>query len=107
MQPLGPDDGQAGVGIPQHQHRVRPQGHHQVIGLGNDVAHGLPQRISHRVQIHLRIGQLQVVEKHTVQIVVIVLPRVGQDGVEVVPTFGDHRSQTDDLRPGPDDDKQF
>ena len=43
VQPLGADDTQAAVGISQHQHRIGPDGGHELIGLGDDIAHGLAQ----------------------------------------------------------------
>ena len=107
VQPLGADDGQAGIGIAQHQHRVGLNVRHQLVGLGNDVAHGFPQVGSHGVQVHLRIGKLQVVEKHAVQVIVVVLPCVGQNHIKIAPGFVDHRRQPDDLRPGADDDQKL
>ena len=83
MQPLGTDDRQAAVGIAQHQHSVGPDGGHQLVALGNDVAHRLAQIGAHGVHVDLGIGQLQVMEEHTVQIVVVVLPGVGQDDVKI------------------------
>ena len=107
VQPLGADDGQTGVGITQHQHRVGLNAHHQLVGLGDDVAHGFPQVGTHGVQVHLRIGKLQVVEEHAVQVIVVVLPRVGQNHVKIAPGFVDHRRQPDDLRPGADNNQKL
>ena len=44
-----------------------------------------PRSIAHRVQIHLRIGQFQIVEEHAVEVVVVVLPRVRQNRIEILP----------------------
>ena len=43
VQPLGPDDAEAGVGVTQHQDGVGLQFHHQVVAFGDDVPHGLAQ----------------------------------------------------------------
>ena len=107
VQPFGADDAEAGVGVPQHQHGIGLQFHHQVVAFGDDVAHGLAQGIPHRVQVDVRVVQLQVVEEHTVEVVVVVLAGVGQEGVEILPALGDDRGQTDDLRAGTDDDEKL
>ena len=104
VQPLGADDAEAGVGVPQHQYGVGLQLRHQVVAFGDDVPHGLAQGVPHRVQVDVRVGQLQVVEEHAVEVVVIVLAGVGQEGVKILPALGDDRGQADDLRPGAHDD---
>ena len=107
VEALGPDDGQAGIGISQHQDGVRPQLRHQVVGSGDDVPHGLAQGVSHGIQADLRGRQLQVPEKDAVQIVVVVLAGMGQEAVKVLPALLDDRRQADDLRPGAHDDEQL
>ena len=107
VQPLGPDDAEAGVGIPQHQDGVGLQFHHQVVAFGDDVPHGLAQGVPHSVQVDVRVGQLQVAEEHAVEVVVVVLAGVGQQGIEILPALGDDRGQADNLRPGAHDDQQL
>ena len=107
VQPLGADDAEAGVGIPQHQDGVGLQLRHQVVAFGDDVPHGLAQGVPHRVQVDVRVGQLQVVEEHAVEVVIVVLAGVGQEGVEILPALGDGRCQADDLRPGTHDDEKL
>ena len=86
-----------GVGVPQHQHGIGLQFHHQVVAFGDDVAHGLAQGVPHRVQVDVRVVQFQVMEEHTVEVVVVVLAGVGQEGVKILPALGDDRGQADDL----------
>ena len=107
VQPLGADDAKAGVGVPQHQHGIGLQFHHQVVAFGDDVPHGLAQCVPHRVQVDVRVGQLQVVEEHTVEVVVVVLAGVGQEGVKILPALGDDRRKADDLRPSAHDDEKL
>lgn len=107
VQPLSADDAEAGVGVPQHQHGIGLQFHHQVVAFGDDVPHGLAQGVPHRVQVDVRVGQFQVVEEHTVEVVIVVLAGVGQEGVKILPALGDHRGQADDLRPGAHDDEKL
>ena len=107
VQPLSSNDTEAGVGVPQHQHGIGLQLRHQVVAFGDDVAHGLAQGIPHRVQVDVRVVQLQVVEEHTVEVVVVILAGVGQESVKILPALGDDRGQADDLRPGAYDDQQL
>ena len=47
-----------------------------------------------------QIRQLQIPEEDAVEIIVIVLTGVCQQGIEILTAFVDYRCQTDDLRPG-------
>ena len=107
VQPLSADDAEAGIGVPQHQDGIGLQFHHQVVAFGDDVPHGLAQGIPNRVQVDVRVGQFQVVEEHTVEVIVVVLAGVSQQGIEILPALGDHRGQADNLRPGTHDDQQL
>ena len=107
MEPLGADNGEAGVGIAQHQHGVGLQLCHELVAFGDDVAHGLAQVAAHGVQVNLGIGKLQIPEENAVEIIVVVLTRVGENGVEILPALGDDGGQPDDLRAGADDDEQL
>ena len=71
----------------------------------------LPNRLAQiradGVHIDLGVGQLQVVEEHAVQVVVVVLAGVGQDNIKIFAGLVDDGGQTDDLRASADDDEQF
>ena len=107
VQALRANDAQTAIGIPKHQHRIGLDGHHQLVALGDDIAHGLAEVRTHGIHIHLRRGEFQVLEEHAVQVVVIVLARVRQDGVEVGTALVDDRRQPDDFRAGADDDEKL
>ena len=107
VEALGSDDGQAGVGVAQDQDRVGLKVHHGLVGGGDDVAHGLAQVGADGIQIELRIRKSQVFEKDSVQVVVVVLAGMDQDGVKVFAAFFDDCRETDDLRAGAHDDHQF
>ena len=107
VQALGTDDAQAGVRVAEHQHRVGLDLHHQLVALGDDVAHRLAQVHTHRIHVHIRVRELQVLEEHAVQVVVIVLARMRQDRVEVLPALVDDRSQADNFRAGAHDDQKL
>ena len=107
VQPLSSNDTEARIGVPQHQDGVGLQLRHQVVAFGDDVAHGLAQGVSHRVQVDVRVVQLQVVEEHAVEVVVVILAGVGQEGIEILPALGDDCGQADDLRTGAHDNQQL
>ena len=104
VQTLGADDAQTTVRVAQYQHGIGFHLYHQLVALGDDVAHGLAQVVADGIHVHVGVGELQVLEEHTVEVVVVVLPRMGEDAVEVLTAFVDDRSQTDNLRPGTNDD---
>ena len=103
VEPLGTNDAQARVRIPQHQHGVRLNLNHQLIALRDDIAHGLAQVCAHSLHVHIRIRKLEVLEEDSIQIIVIILPGVRQQAVEILTTFIDHGSQANDLRARTDD----
>ena len=107
MQALSGNRGQTAVRVAQHQQRVGPDGGHQLIGAGNDVAAGLAEVLTHHVHIHIGAAQVKVRPKDIVQRLVIVLPGVRHDAVKIVPAPLDGRRQTDNLRARSDDDQQL
>ena len=107
MEPLGRDGGQAAVGVAQDQQRVGLHLDHQLVARGDDVAHGLAQVGAHGVQVDVGVGELQVAEEDAVERVVVVLPGVSQQAVEVAAALLDDLGQADDLGAGAHDDKQL
>ena len=104
---LGRDGGKAAVGVAQDQQRVGLHLHHQLVARGDDVAHGLAQVGAHGVQIDVGVVQRQVAEEDAVQGVVVVLPGVRQQAVEVTSALLDDLGQADDLGAGAHDDQQL
>ena len=107
VQPLRAYHAQAAVGIAQHQHGIGLNSDHQLVALVDDIAHRLTEVRTHSIHIDIRIGKLQVLEEHAVEIVVIVLACMGQQAVEVLPAFVDDRRQPDDFRPRAYDDQKL
>ena len=107
MEPLGADDAEAGVGIAQHQHGIRLHLNHQLVALGDDVTHSLAKVLAHGLHIHVRVCELEVLEEHSVEVVVVVLGGMRQKAVEVLAAFVDHGCEADDLRAGADDNEEF
>ena len=90
VEPLGRDGGKAAVGVAQDEKRVGLHLNHELIARGDDVAHGLAQVGAHGVQ-------RQVAEEDAVERVVVVLPGVRQQAVEVAAALLDDLGQADDL----------
>lgn len=100
VEPLGRDGGKAAVGVAQDEKRVGLHLNHELIARGDDVAHGFAQVGAHGVQ-------RQVAEEDAVERVVVVLPGVRQQAVEVAAALLDDLGQADDLGTGAHDDQQL
>ena len=107
VQSLGRDGGQAAVGVAQDQQRVGLHLHHQLVARGDDVTDRLAQVGSHGVQVDVRVVQRQVAEEDAVERIVVVLPGVRQQAVEVAAALLDDLGQADDLGAGAHDDQQL
>ena len=107
VEPLGRDCRQAAVGIAQDQQRVGLHLNHEPVARGDDVAHGLAQVGAHGVQVDVGVFQRQVAEEDAVERVVVVLPGVRQQAVEVATALLDDLGQADDLGAGAHDDEQL
>ena len=107
VQPLGGDDGQAGIRIPQHQHGVRPDLLHEGVALGNDRTDRLAEVCPGGVQIIVRGPETQVLKEHLVQLVVVILPRVDENFMEIPVAALYGGGQTDDLRARAEDRHQL
>ena len=99
VQPLGGDDGQAGIGIAQHQHGVRPDLLHEGVALGNDRADRLAEVRPDGIQVIVRGTKPQILKEHLVQLVVVILPGVDENLMEIAVAALYGGGQTNDLRP--------
>lgn len=107
VQALGGDGGQAAVGVAQDQERVGLHLDHQLVGGRDDVTHRLAEVGAHGVQVDVRVVQRQVAEEDAVESVVVVLPCMRQQAVEVAAALLDDLGQSDDLGAGAHDDEQL
>ena len=107
VQPLGAYDAQAGVRVPEHKDRIRLQLNHQLVARVDDVAHRRAEVLPDGIQVDIRVPELQVPEEHPVEVVVIVLPRMGQQAVEILPALVYHGREPDYLRAGAYCDQQL
>ena len=107
MQTLGCDGREAGVGIPENEQRVGLNGSHQLVGAVDDVADGGTEIVPHGVHIDFGLPELKIAEKDAVEVVIVILPRMREDGIEVLAALVDDGGEADDLRPRADDDEQL
>ena len=107
VEPLGRDGGQAAVGVAQDKEGVWLHLDHELVRGRDDVAHGLAQVGAHGVQVDVGVGELQVAEENAVERVVVVLPGVRQQAVEVAAALLDDLGQADDLGAGTHDDQEL
>ena len=106
VEPLRAYHAQAAVRVAQHQHSIGTGLNHQPVAAGDDVPHGAAEVVAYGIHVDIRIFELQVLEEYPVEVVVVVLTRVGKQAVKVLPALGYNGRQTDDLGPSADDDQQ-
>ena len=107
VQPLGANHRKAGVGVTQDQHCVRLQLYHQLVGFLNDIPDGSAEVVTYGIQIIVRRTEAEVVKKHLIEGVVVVLTCVNQNLFKVQVAALYRSGQTDDFRPRTDDCHQL
>lgn len=104
---LGGDCREAGVGVAKDEQGVGVDGGHELVGAIDDVAHGGSEVVAHGIHVDLGVGELEVAEEDAIEVVVIVLPGVGQDDVKIFAALVDGRREANNLGAGADDDEEF
>ena len=107
VEALGADNAQAGVGVAEHEHSIGPRLREEFVGAVDDVAAGGTEVIAHSIHIYFGLCQLEVAEEDAVEVVVVVLPGVGEDDVEVAAALVDDGGKADNLGAGAHDDAKF
>ena len=107
VQALGADDAQAGVGVAEHEHGIGSRLGEELVGAVDDVAAGGAEVIAHGVHIYLGLGELEVAEEDAVEVVVVVLPRMGEDDVEIAAALVDDCGKADDFGARAHDDAKL
>ena len=98
---------EARVRVSQHEQGVRLDLRHELVGGVDDVADGRAQVLPHRVHVDVRVVERQVAEEDAVQRVVVVLPGVREQAVEVAATLLDDLREADNLRSRAHDDEKL
>ena len=107
MQSLCRDGGEAGVGVAENEKCVGLYLCHKLIGAVDDIADGGAKVIANGIHIHLGVGKLQILEEHAVEVVVIVLSRMGENAVKVLTALIDNGGKADDLGAGAHDNQEL
>ena len=107
VEPLRAYHAQAAVRIAEHQHSIGTGLNHQPVAAGDDVPDGAAEVVADGVHVHIGIFELQVLEEYPVEVVVVVLTRVGKQAVKVLPAPGYNGRQADNLGPRADDNQQL
>lgn len=107
MESLGSDDAEAAVGVAKDQYAVGLGLSEELVGAVDDIAAGSAKVVTDSIHIDLGLCELQVLEEDTVEVVIVVLARVGENHVKVLAALVDNSGETDDLGARADNDNQF
>ena len=107
VQTLGSNDAEARVRVAKDKHSIGLHLHHELVALGNDVAHRLAQVIAHGLHIDVGVGKLEVLEEDTIEIVIIILTSMCQEAVEIFATLVDDSRKADDFGPRAHDNQKL
>lgn len=107
VQALRRNGRQARVGVAQHEQSIRLDLHHKFVRGIDDVANRGAQVVAHRVHVDIRVVKREIAEEDAVQRVVVVLPRMREQAIEMPPALLDDLGQANDLRPRAHDDEEL
>ena len=107
VKPLGSNDGQAGICVTQHQHGVRLDLLHEIVAFGDNRADRLAEVCTGGIQVIVRRAKPQIFKEHLIQLVVVILPRVDENLLEIAVAALDGSRKTDDLRSRAEDRHQL
>ena len=97
-QTLCANDAQAGVGIAKHENGIGFRCHHEFVRGVDDIATGGAKVIAYGIHIYLRVCKLEVVEEYAIEVVIVVLTRMGENDIEVLACLVNYRCKSDNLR---------
>ena len=104
---LGSDDGEAAVRVPENEDGIGFRLDHRLIAFRDDVPHGFPKVLAHRVEVEVRRFDLKIAEEDSIEVVIVILAGVNEEGIEIFPGLVDDRGEANDLGPSPHDDHQL
>lgn len=104
---LGSDNAEAAVGVTKDQYTVGLGLGEELVGAVDNIAASSAKIVTDSIHIDLGLGELQILEEDTVEVVVVVLACVGENHVKVLATFVDDGGETDDLGARADNDDQL
>ena len=104
---LGSDNAEAAVGVAKDQYAIGLGLGEEFIGAVDDVAAGSAKVVTDSIHIDLGLVELQILEENTVEVVIVILARVGENHVEVLAALVDDGGETDDLGARADNDNEL
>ena len=107
METLGSDNAEAAVGVAKDQYAVRLGLGEEFVGAVDDVAAGRAKVVTDSIHIDLGLCELQILEENTVEVVIVILARVGENHVKVLAAFVDDGGETDNLGARADYDNEL
>ena len=107
MESFGSDNAEAAVGVAKDQYAVGLGLGEELIGAVDDIAAGSAKVVTDSIHIDLGLGELQILEEYAVEVVVVVLARVGENHVEILAALVDDGGETDNLGARADNDNEF
>ena len=109
LAPLGGYDRQTAVGVTQHQHGLGLNIGKNSVHCGNQVADGVGRTAAAfgTVEKIIRLAHAQIVKKHLVQFVVVILARVHQHVVAIPVQRSQHTREPNDFRSCTHDRQDF
>ena len=107
VQALGANHTETTIGITQYEHRIGLNLYHELVALVNDITHGGTEVIANGIEVHFGVCKFQVLEEHTVEVIVIILAGMRQNHIEIFTTFIDNCCQSDDFGAGSHDNEQL
>ena len=87
MQALCTNHTQAAISITKNQHSIRFGLYHYLIAFVDDIAHRSSKVIAHSLHVNIRIIKFQILEEHTIQVIVVVLTCMRQQTIKILTTF--------------------
>ena len=97
MESLCSDNAEAAVGVAKDQYAVGLGLGEELVGAVDDIAASSAKVVTDSIHIDLGLCELQVLEEDAVEVVIVVLARVGENHVKVLAALVDDGGETDDL----------
>ena len=107
MQTLSANSRKAAVRVTENQQGIGLAGDHELVAAIDNVPDGSAKIVTHGIHIDFRILEVQVLEEHAVQVVVIILASVRQDAIEILAALVDDGGQADDFGARTHDNQEF
>ena len=107
MKPLCGDCRKAGISIPEDEHCIGRNFRNKLIRTVYNIPDSRPEVVAYGVHIDFGRVEFQILEKHAVQVIIVILTGMSKQAVEILPAFFYDCGKPYNFRAGSDDDKQF